>query len=178
MVIPVPEAETYTTYYDRLYNGEVSVPKQLIHIQRKYSADILLYSSTALFIALTYLTRTLWLSQSNVIHYNALFLSFNIGIFSISAVWYLFLSTLKQHIGTMHLPWVASVKDDPSVLSAFFLFVLILSESLITRPECIKLVCEKLIHTDTDSFISKFTMRLLKCQTAIYFPVGQRVQSC
>lgn len=33
MVIPVPEAETNTTYYDRLYRGEVRVPKQLIHIQ-------------------------------------------------------------------------------------------------------------------------------------------------
>ncbi|XP_026232196.1 enhancer of polycomb homolog 2 isoform X2 [Anabas testudineus] len=33
MVIPVPEAETNTTYYDRLYKGEVKVPKQLIHIQ-------------------------------------------------------------------------------------------------------------------------------------------------
>ncbi|XP_034741667.1 enhancer of polycomb homolog 2-like [Etheostoma cragini] len=33
MVIPVPEAESNTTYYERLYRGEVSVPKQLIHIQ-------------------------------------------------------------------------------------------------------------------------------------------------
>ncbi|XP_076603297.1 enhancer of polycomb homolog 2 isoform X2 [Chaetodon auriga] len=33
MVIPVPEAESNTTYYDRLYKGEVKVPKQLIHIQ-------------------------------------------------------------------------------------------------------------------------------------------------
>uniref|UniRef100_A0A665X891 Enhancer of polycomb homolog n=1 Tax=Echeneis naucrates TaxID=173247 RepID=A0A665X891_ECHNA len=33
MVIPVPEAESNTTYYDRLYKGEVRVPKQLIHIQ-------------------------------------------------------------------------------------------------------------------------------------------------
>ncbi|XP_028250296.1 enhancer of polycomb homolog 2 [Parambassis ranga] len=33
MVIPVPEAETNTTYYDRLYKGEFKVPKQLIHIQ-------------------------------------------------------------------------------------------------------------------------------------------------
>ncbi|XP_067371159.1 enhancer of polycomb homolog 2 isoform X2 [Channa argus] len=33
MVIPVPEAETNATYYDRLYKGEVRVPKQLIHIQ-------------------------------------------------------------------------------------------------------------------------------------------------
>ncbi|XP_040912274.1 enhancer of polycomb homolog 2 isoform X2 [Toxotes jaculatrix] len=33
MVIPVPEAESHTTYYDRLYKGEVRVPKQLIHIQ-------------------------------------------------------------------------------------------------------------------------------------------------
>ncbi|XP_034041744.1 enhancer of polycomb homolog 2 isoform X3 [Thalassophryne amazonica] len=33
MVIPVPEAETNITYYDRLYKGDVKVPKQLIHIQ-------------------------------------------------------------------------------------------------------------------------------------------------
>ncbi|XP_075968346.1 enhancer of polycomb homolog 2 isoform X2 [Anarhichas minor] len=33
MVIPVPEAESNTTYYDRLYKGEVKVPKQLLHIQ-------------------------------------------------------------------------------------------------------------------------------------------------
>ncbi|XP_041806649.1 enhancer of polycomb homolog 2 isoform X2 [Chelmon rostratus] len=33
MVIPVPEAESNTTYYDRLYKGEVKAPKQLIHIQ-------------------------------------------------------------------------------------------------------------------------------------------------
>ncbi|XP_042350006.1 enhancer of polycomb homolog 2-like [Plectropomus leopardus] len=33
MVIPVPEAETHTAYYDRLYRGHVKVPKQLIHIQ-------------------------------------------------------------------------------------------------------------------------------------------------
>ncbi|XP_075994371.1 enhancer of polycomb homolog 2 [Genypterus blacodes] len=33
MVIPVPEAESNITYYDRLYKGEVRVPKQLIHIQ-------------------------------------------------------------------------------------------------------------------------------------------------
>uniref|UniRef100_A0A3Q4BF45 Enhancer of polycomb homolog n=1 Tax=Mola mola TaxID=94237 RepID=A0A3Q4BF45_MOLML len=33
MVIPVPEAESNTAYYDRLYRGEVKVPKQLIHIQ-------------------------------------------------------------------------------------------------------------------------------------------------
>lgn len=38
MVIPVPEAESNTTYYDRLYRGEVRVPKQLIHIQREYSS--------------------------------------------------------------------------------------------------------------------------------------------
>lgn len=38
MVIPVPEAETNTTYYDRLYKGEVKVPKQLIHIQRENSS--------------------------------------------------------------------------------------------------------------------------------------------
>lgn len=37
MVIPVPEAESNTTYYDRLYKGEVKVPKQLIHIQRESS---------------------------------------------------------------------------------------------------------------------------------------------
>lgn len=42
MVIPVPEAETNTTYYDRLYKGEVKVPKQFIHIQREY----LVYGST------------------------------------------------------------------------------------------------------------------------------------
>ncbi|KAJ8282626.1 hypothetical protein COCON_G00051450 [Conger conger] len=33
MVIPVPEAESNITYYDRLYKGECCVPKQLIHIQ-------------------------------------------------------------------------------------------------------------------------------------------------
>ncbi|KAF7652650.1 hypothetical protein LDENG_00094040 [Lucifuga dentata] len=33
MVIPVPEAESNITYYNRLYKGEVRVPKQLIHIQ-------------------------------------------------------------------------------------------------------------------------------------------------
>nr|XP_046259577.1 enhancer of polycomb homolog 2 isoform X2 [Scatophagus argus] len=33
MVIPVPETETNATYYERLYRGEVKVPKQLIHIQ-------------------------------------------------------------------------------------------------------------------------------------------------
>nr|XP_020473613.1 enhancer of polycomb homolog 2 isoform X2 [Monopterus albus] len=33
MVIPVPKAESHTTYYDRLYKGEIKVPKQLIHIQ-------------------------------------------------------------------------------------------------------------------------------------------------
>ncbi|KAJ8247110.1 hypothetical protein GJAV_G00258860 [Gymnothorax javanicus] len=33
MVIPVPEAESNITYYDRLYKGECLVPKQLIHIQ-------------------------------------------------------------------------------------------------------------------------------------------------
>lgn len=37
MVIPVPEAQSNITYYDRLYRGEVRVPKQLIHIQREYS---------------------------------------------------------------------------------------------------------------------------------------------
>lgn len=40
MVIPVPEAETNTTYYDRLYKGEFKVPKQLIHIQSEcYSCN-------------------------------------------------------------------------------------------------------------------------------------------
>ncbi|XP_037618558.1 enhancer of polycomb homolog 2 isoform X2 [Sebastes umbrosus] len=33
MVIPVPEADSNTTYYYRLYKGDVNVPKQLIHIQ-------------------------------------------------------------------------------------------------------------------------------------------------
>ncbi|XP_059896695.1 enhancer of polycomb homolog 2 isoform X2 [Gadus macrocephalus] len=33
MVIPVPEAESNITYYDRLYKGELKVPKQLMHIQ-------------------------------------------------------------------------------------------------------------------------------------------------
>uniref|UniRef100_A0A8C9SFI7 Enhancer of polycomb homolog n=1 Tax=Scleropages formosus TaxID=113540 RepID=A0A8C9SFI7_SCLFO len=33
MVIPVPEAESNVTYYDRLYKGEFRIPKQLIHIQ-------------------------------------------------------------------------------------------------------------------------------------------------
>ncbi|XP_029980992.1 enhancer of polycomb homolog 2 isoform X2 [Sphaeramia orbicularis] len=33
MVIPVPEAESNSTYYDRLYKGQVKVPKQLIHVQ-------------------------------------------------------------------------------------------------------------------------------------------------
>ncbi|XP_068602816.1 enhancer of polycomb homolog 2 [Brachionichthys hirsutus] len=33
MVIPVPEGDSHTTYYDRLYKGEVKVPKQLIHLQ-------------------------------------------------------------------------------------------------------------------------------------------------
>ncbi|XP_034418141.1 enhancer of polycomb homolog 2 isoform X2 [Cyclopterus lumpus] len=33
MVIPVPEAESNATYYDRLYRGDVKVPKQPIHIQ-------------------------------------------------------------------------------------------------------------------------------------------------
>lgn len=45
MVIPVPEAETNTTYYDRLYKGEVKVPKQLIHIQREDSS-VYLYPRT------------------------------------------------------------------------------------------------------------------------------------
>uniref|UniRef100_A0A8C9W532 Enhancer of polycomb homolog 2 n=1 Tax=Scleropages formosus TaxID=113540 RepID=A0A8C9W532_SCLFO len=38
MVIPVPEAESNVTYYDRLYKGEFRIPKQLIHIQRIASA--------------------------------------------------------------------------------------------------------------------------------------------
>ncbi|KAJ8393758.1 hypothetical protein AAFF_G00056730 [Aldrovandia affinis] len=33
MVIPVPEAESNITYYDRLYKGDSRIPKQLIHIQ-------------------------------------------------------------------------------------------------------------------------------------------------
>ncbi|KAJ8351591.1 hypothetical protein SKAU_G00230670 [Synaphobranchus kaupii] len=33
MVIPVPEAESNITYYDRLYKGECCIPKQLFHIQ-------------------------------------------------------------------------------------------------------------------------------------------------
>ncbi|KAG7280154.1 LOW QUALITY PROTEIN: hypothetical protein CRUP_037738 [Coryphaenoides rupestris] len=33
MVIPVPEAESNITYYDRLYKGELKIPKQLMHIQ-------------------------------------------------------------------------------------------------------------------------------------------------
>ncbi|XP_063070305.1 enhancer of polycomb homolog 2 [Engraulis encrasicolus] len=33
MVIPVPEAESNVTYYDRLYKGEFRIPKQLIHLQ-------------------------------------------------------------------------------------------------------------------------------------------------
>uniref|UniRef100_A0A8C7KVH3 Enhancer of polycomb homolog n=1 Tax=Oncorhynchus kisutch TaxID=8019 RepID=A0A8C7KVH3_ONCKI len=33
MVIPVPEAESNITYYDRLYKGELRIPKQLFHIQ-------------------------------------------------------------------------------------------------------------------------------------------------
>ncbi|KAG7467333.1 hypothetical protein MATL_G00152240 [Megalops atlanticus] len=33
MVIPVPEAESNITYYDRLYKGDFRVPKQLLHIQ-------------------------------------------------------------------------------------------------------------------------------------------------
>ena len=36
MVIPVPEAESNITYYDRLYKGELKVPKQLMHIQREF----------------------------------------------------------------------------------------------------------------------------------------------
>lgn len=43
MVIPVPEAESNVSYYDRLYRGEFKVPKQLIHIQRKL-ATIWLFS--------------------------------------------------------------------------------------------------------------------------------------
>ncbi|MBN3292632.1 EPC2 protein, partial [Polypterus senegalus] len=33
MVIPVPEAESNITYYDKLYRGEFKIPKQFIHIQ-------------------------------------------------------------------------------------------------------------------------------------------------
>ncbi|XP_067110174.1 enhancer of polycomb homolog 2 [Osmerus mordax] len=33
MVIPVPEAESNITYYDRLYKGDLKIPKQLFHIQ-------------------------------------------------------------------------------------------------------------------------------------------------
>lgn len=54
MVIPVPEAETNTTYYDRLYKGEVKVPKQLIHIQRKYAvywAVLLLCAPNAYYVS-------------------------------------------------------------------------------------------------------------------------------
>jgi 6-phosphogluconate dehydrogenase len=40
MVIPVPEAESNITYYDRLYKGELKVPKQLMHIQREYQHDL------------------------------------------------------------------------------------------------------------------------------------------
>lgn len=36
MVIPVPEAQSNITYYDRLYKGEFRIPKQLIHIQREW----------------------------------------------------------------------------------------------------------------------------------------------
>lgn len=39
MVIPVPEAESNITYYDRLYKGELKIPKQLMHIQREYQHD-------------------------------------------------------------------------------------------------------------------------------------------
>lgn len=37
MVIPVPEAESNIAYYESIYPGEFKMPKQLIHIQRKYS---------------------------------------------------------------------------------------------------------------------------------------------
>ena len=40
-MIPVPEAESNTAYYDRLYRGEVKVPKQLIHIQRESPSHVL-----------------------------------------------------------------------------------------------------------------------------------------
>ncbi|XP_065148600.2 enhancer of polycomb homolog 2 isoform X2 [Paramisgurnus dabryanus] len=33
LFIPVPEAESNITYYDRLYKGDFRIPKQLIHIQ-------------------------------------------------------------------------------------------------------------------------------------------------
>lgn len=38
MVIPVPEAESNITYYDSLYPGDYKMPKQLIHIQRKWAS--------------------------------------------------------------------------------------------------------------------------------------------
>ena len=37
MVIPVPEAESNITYYESLYPGDYKMPKQLIHIQRKWA---------------------------------------------------------------------------------------------------------------------------------------------
>ncbi len=40
MVIPVPEAESNIAYYESLYPGDFRMPKQLIHIQREYSAFI------------------------------------------------------------------------------------------------------------------------------------------
>lgn len=40
MVIPVPEAESNITYYDRLYKGEFRIPKQLIHIQREWPSAL------------------------------------------------------------------------------------------------------------------------------------------
>lgn len=33
LVIPVPKAENDMTDYDRLYHGDIRVPKQLIHMQ-------------------------------------------------------------------------------------------------------------------------------------------------
>lgn len=42
MVIPVPEAESNITYYESLYPGEFKMPKQLIHIQRKWAAMVLI----------------------------------------------------------------------------------------------------------------------------------------
>lgn len=36
MDIPVPEAESNITYYDRLYKGDHKVHKQLVHIQREF----------------------------------------------------------------------------------------------------------------------------------------------
>lgn len=58
MVIPVPEAESNTTYYDRLYKGEVKVPKQLIHIQRESRfTQVYIWNTPAV-------TRGLYLNQN------------------------------------------------------------------------------------------------------------------